>query len=786
MRPIQRVALVYDDRPRPETTGVYCRRALAEWVEVTHFLPEQLESIPPDEFDLFLNIDDGMRYDWPAKLAPAACWIIDTHLDFQWSLNKAKQFEFVFAAQKRGAEELVQHGVASATWLALACDPDIHRPHALEKRYDVAFVGNLFPGPRSDLTRLIQERYPDSFVGQRYFEEMARTYSEARIVFNRSLKDDLNMRVFEALGCGACLLTNRLEASGQADLFEEGVHLASYAERDELLDKLKFYLARDDLRQRIGQAARHLAIEQHTYRHRLQTILETVSQKQPRHSGSATAPANDRPEKSTSYYDFARPELLAKVPTTARNVLELGCGRGRLGESIKARQAARVIGIELDPEAATVARTRLDRVYVGDVESEQFSIEETHFDCILCGDVLEHLTNPLALLRRFGRQLSTDGTLIASIPNVQYHQVVAGLLEGNWTYEPAGILDDTHRHFFTRLTIEQLFFRAGLRIEQLGAVPGPGDTLPTPAQLADGLRLGRIHLTGITAEQAQGFFAYQYLIIARPVITREFPLTSIVVVTHNELAYTKACLESVRELTDEPYELIVVDNGSTDGTPEYLAGCSDVRLIAHAENRGFPVAVNQGLKQAAGSQIVLLNNDVVVTTGWLRRLLIALEQSPDIGLVGPMTNCTSGLQRIEPPYRHLDELEQFAWEWAAAHAGQCQPVEVLMGFCLAFRRELVKRLGDLDERFELGVYEDVDFCRRATRAGYRNLIALDAYVHHFGHRTFIGQGIDADGWLARNERVFAEKWQTGSERSLDLPQREAYRTDPILVGVPAT
>ena len=91
---------------------------------------------------------------------------------------------------------------------------------------------------------------------------MARTYSAARIVFNRSIKNDVNMRVFEALACGSLLLTNDLSDNGQAELFRDGVHLATYREPEDLLDKLAFYLRRESMRERIAAAGRAEAIEQ--------------------------------------------------------------------------------------------------------------------------------------------------------------------------------------------------------------------------------------------------------------------------------------------------------------------------------------------------------------------------------------------------------------------------------------------------------------------------------------------------------------------------------------------
>src|SRR5271157_434882 len=200
---IRRVAVIYDDRDRPETTGVYCRRALEGLVDVAHFRPDQLAGIPRDGFDLFLNIDDGLEYHLPDELHPSAWWAIDTHLNFDWCRDKAQGFDFVFAAQRDGADRLRREGVASASWLPLACDPEIHGKHDVAKQYDFAFVGNVFPGPRAELLELLRRRYPRSFVGKAYFEEMARTYSAARLAFNRSLRNDVNMRVFEAVACGS-------------------------------------------------------------------------------------------------------------------------------------------------------------------------------------------------------------------------------------------------------------------------------------------------------------------------------------------------------------------------------------------------------------------------------------------------------------------------------------------------------------------------------------------------------------------------------------------------------
>src|SRR3989339_245881 len=104
MHNIRTIAIIYDNTSHPMTTGEYCRRALENICTVKHFLPGELDSIKPGEFDLYLNIDDSLRYILPVHLKPSAWWVIDTHLQYEWDLDKARLFDIVFAAQKDGAE----------------------------------------------------------------------------------------------------------------------------------------------------------------------------------------------------------------------------------------------------------------------------------------------------------------------------------------------------------------------------------------------------------------------------------------------------------------------------------------------------------------------------------------------------------------------------------------------------------------------------------------------------------------------------------------------------------
>jgi len=479
----------------------------------------------------------------------------------------------------------------------------------------------------------------------------------------------------------------------------------------------------------------------------------------PQQPGLETMPQQSPEPRDWSYFEHARPELLALVPESARRILDIGCGAGRLGHAIKERQEAEVVGVERDEEAAELARGRLDRVLVGDVERLEPGFAPGSFDVVVCGDILEHLRAPDRLLRRAREWLGTEGRLVASVPNVRHHSVVRSLLEGNWTYESAGLLDQDHVRFFTRREIEKLFFRAGFAVEALGYVRDPGDEAGGSPGEPRQVQVGRLRLGGLSAAEVEEFHAYQYLVTARPERAPEFGLTSIVILTHDQLAYTRACVDSIRGLTDEPYELIFVDNASSDGTAGYLRGITGARLIVNAENRGFPAAVNQGMAVARGEQVLLLNNDTVVTTGWLRRMLRALHADPAVGMVGPCSNCVSGLQQVAVGYDALTGLDGFAWDWGRAHDGVREETSRLVGFCLLVRRAVVDAVGPFDERFGPGCFEDDDYCVRAMRAGYRLAIARDAFVHHHGGRTFAGSGVDFAAVMRENERQFREKWE---------------------------
>lgn len=266
-----------------------------------------------------------------------------------------------------------------------------------------------------------------------------------------------------------------------------------------------------------------------------------------------------------------------------------------------------------------------------------------------------------------------------------------------------------------------------------------------------------------------------------PPAPRRFP-ASLIIPCWNGWPYTRECLSSVRRWTAEPYEVLLVDNGSGDGTAAKAAALGDphLRVIRNASNRGFAAAINQGMEAARGAHLVWLNNDTIVTPGWLDRLVAASERAPWVGAVGPCTGEINGLQKVPAPYRDLSSLPQFAEARALMNAGRVTHAHRLAGFCFLVKREAVRRVGLLDENFGQGCYEDFDYCLRLRQAGYELLVAEDVFIHHHGHKTFEGNGVSSARARAVNREIFIDKWCRRALVFLDdvdpaLPRRRDAR-----------
>lgn len=241
--------------------------------------------------------------------------------------------------------------------------------------------------------------------------------------------------------------------------------------------------------------------------------------------------------------------------------------------------------------------------------------------------------------------------------------------------------------------------------------------------------------------------------------------TSIVILTKDNLKYTKLCLESIRKYTKErTYELIIVDNGSQDGTVDYIKGLKGIKFILNESNRGFPQGCNQGIQIAnKENDILLLNNDVIVTNNWLLNLNKCLYSSKDIGAVGAVTNSCSYLQTINASYKNLNELQDFAKVNNISDSNRWEERLKLVGFCMLIKREVLDKIGLLDQRFTPGNFEDDDYSLRIIREGYRLMLCKDCYIHHFCSVSFNKNLSFLSNSMLINREKFYKKWGVASD-----------------------
>jgi len=247
--------------------------------------------IPNGDYDLFGRYDFNLHVDYaedalvnggliPYKVAntpsPSLFWASDSHLDGGWRLNKAKEFDIIFFAQKEAVETFnKENSEKKAIWLPHAVEPlaypRIERPG---KTYDVCFVGHVNSQNRIDaLDRLFKE-FPNFYYGQRLFEDAAQKYAESKIIFNNSMRDDLNMRTFECMATGSFLLTSW--NSTIEEFFKDGVHCAIYHSEEDMIEKARYYIAHDEEREKIAQAGCEEVLKNHTIDCRVNVMLSEI------------------------------------------------------------------------------------------------------------------------------------------------------------------------------------------------------------------------------------------------------------------------------------------------------------------------------------------------------------------------------------------------------------------------------------------------------------------------------------------------------------------------------
>lgn len=246
------------------------------------------------------------------------------------------------------------------------------------------------------------------------------------------------------------------------------------------------------------------------------------------------------------------------------------------------------------------------------------------------------------------------------------------------------------------------------------------------------------------------------------------PPVSFVILSYNTKDLMQLCIKSIRAtVAPGTYEIIVVDNASTDGITDWLKEQADIKLLCNTINKGFPAGCNQGIALASKrNDIFLLNNDTVLPANALFYLRMGLYSSSSVGATGSVTNYASNGQKITIASPSPEAYLKLASSINIPQKDAFISKTWLVGFALLIKNSALSQVGILDETFSPGNYEDYDYGLRLRKAGYELLLCQNSFILHWGSQNF-GNDLNAlTKLLSRNKQLLAKKWKRNSRQIL--------------------
>lgn len=589
-----RLALHFNDR-RPESIGPFLERALQPLATIVR----AQSNIASGLIDgcLFLR-EDANSGTLPAQ-TPLLIWDLAAAQEDQEPAPKA---DFYWVSSRRRFRQLQERG-HRVTLLRPGCDPTVHRPRLERATAEVLWIGDISPEAQAIWSKL--QHHNCCHVESRAIAD----YGKTRSVI---LTGEADRPLFEALGCQRLAFAPTSAIEDDLGL-RDGQHLVTYECYDELREKVNYYLAHPRVADKIASAGHDLVLARHTYRHRAASILAVLKARQPR------SPTTEVP--SSAGFGSLATLLVEALPRSAHRILQVGAFDASVIAQLRRRQPLVV-----------------EQLAENDLSSGAALFPPASFDAIIFEELLEAVASPLDALNVFRSWLRPGGLIVGRVTKFRHADRVRALLAGDWDS-----FEDRRgpRHPFTRRELEKLLYRARLEKSEVRLIPGHGHADWIAEGKPAGLGLGSLQVTGIDQAEVEEFYGAGFVFAARsesaPPIIRvgtlpeiaaqhsgyaDWGLTSIIVpVVGPQEHALDDCLTALSTRTDELHELIVIRG------PDWTS------------------AVLQGLRTCQGRQVAFVASDVIVTTGWLRRLLELLDSEPNIGAVGPCLTRSSGPQQ---------------------------------------------------------------------------------------------------------------------------------------------
>jgi len=445
-------------------------------------------------------------------------------------------------------------------------------------------------------------------------------------------------------------------------------------------------------------------LEKHTFMHRMKQLEDKIEE----------AGIPERYVRSKLLRGDAMEELVSRmVPVTSERILFVG----EHPELLSTRD-----GVDV-----------MDLIAFDDVENFP-----NRYDCAVFHHCLGEGFDPKKFLLKAGRAVAEEGILIFDFPNACFMGHVRQMIEedvfppGLKPYSALSLKDAT-----------DLLRRGGFDLESINRMMPSDGRRVTPQTQRVQVGALTIDLSPFRGAARENLFAHTFIVTGRKHRSIEYlqEKVSIVIPTYNGVSLLEKCLDSIKEFAPRVAEIIVVDDASTEKIGKMVHEKHPrVKCVRHKENLGFSAACNTGIKEATGQYVLLLNTDAFISPKSIERLAEVMEINEQFGLVGPVSNQISGIQRIQADYISEAEMLKFAEKVGSDHYGMAMNVPRITGFCMMVRRELIDKFKEVDGYvFDEGIgkanFEDDDICRRSYENDFGVVVARGVFVHHEGSAT---------------------------------------------------